>query len=432
MASWLYKYRLNIGIFLILLLSFFARTYFVNKVIVGDLLSYVEWGKHLFQTGPKNFYFGEEWYYSAPNYPPLAEWIFAGLLWLNDKRYVLAQMHNLVRFPPSAFIIYFYKWGDVFVVKLLPILCDLAISLVVYKLILNLTKDTKKAVAGLCFFLLNPVTVFISGAWGQTDSVVGLLGLLAFLALLNNNLILSIPLMFLSLYFKLSWAVLVPFYVYLLLSRRPKIVDLFFGIFLSVLLFVLTTKPFAEGNVFYYAWKLMWNRYPITLGITGKASISAFNFQTIFFRTDVDFAYQKLLGVATGHWGLLLYIITNLVAMFNFKKQQNKLVGMISGIFIVGMGSFLFLPTMLERYFSPAFPAMVILAFSKPKLLVTLIIINLILFANIIYSFYRRGSDELYHLFIDNNYLLTRVVSAVQVLLFATFVRSIVLQFKRE
>ncbi len=81
---------------------------------------------------------------------------------------------------------------------------------------------------------------------------------------------------------------------------------------------------------------------------------------------------------------------------------------------------------------SPAFPAMVILAISKPKLLVTLIIINLILFANIIYSFYRRGSDELYHLFIDNNYLLTRVVSAVQVLLFATFVRSIVLQFKRE
>jgi Gpi18-like mannosyltransferase len=432
MASWLKKNRLNIGIFLILILGFLIRTYFVNKVIVGDLLSYVEWGKRLFQTGPKNFYFSEGWYYSVPNYPPFAQWVFAGLSWLNDKRYILAQMHNVVRFPPAAFIIYFYQWGDVFMIKLLPILCDLGLSVIIYKLIFKLTKDVKKSIAGLCFFLFNPLTIFISGAWGQTDSVVSLLGLLSFLALINKKVILSIPLMFLSLYFKLSWAVLAPFYIYLLFSQKPKVAHIIIGSALALILFVLTTGPFANGNIFYYAWNLMRNRYPITLGITGKASISAFNFQTIFFRTDIDFSYQKLLGVAAGHWGMFLYAIANLVAIFNFRKQKNKLLGMISGVFIVGMGSFLFLPTMLERYFSPALPPMIILAFAKPKLLLTLIIMNLILIANIIYSFYRRGSDEIYHFFIDNSYLLTRVVSVVQVLLFATFVRTLVLCSKNS
>ncbi|HKB88333.1 MAG TPA: hypothetical protein VKC53_01650 [Patescibacteria group bacterium] len=432
MGSWIKKNRLNILIFILLLAGFFIRTYFIDKVVVGDLMNYSEWGERLATTGPKNFYFSEGWYYSVPVYPPVSMWMFAGLNILNQHRYVLAQVHNLIRLPPSSFIIYFYKWGNILLIKLPSILCDLGLSLIVYKLIFKLTKNVKKSLAGLCFFLFNPITIFISGAWGQTDSIVGILGLLSFLTLLDGNLILSMPILFLSIYFKPSWAILGPFYLFTMYKIKPKFRQILFGSLITLLLFIVTTAPFASGNVFTYGLKLYKDRYPIPIGFDGKASISAFNFQTIFWRMDIDFSSQKLLGVTSGHWGMFFFIILNFVAMLSFSKAKNKLLSMLSGIFMIAMGSFLFMPTMLERYFFPAFAPMVILAFSKPRLLISLVIINLILIANITYSFYRRGSDELYHFFIDNNYLLMRAVSVIQVLLFVTFTRRLMIQFKRE
>lgn len=432
MVNWLKKNKVTIFLFALLVFGFYIRTYLANKSITGDIRSYMEWGERLLETGPKGFYFSEEWYYSVPNYPPLAQWMFSGLAWLNDRRYVLAQLHNLIKIPPATFIIYFYKWGDVLLTKLPSILCDLGIAVVVYKLILKLTKSTKKSIIGFCIFLFNPVSIFLSGVWGQTDSIVGILGILAFLALINKNIILSMSLLFLSIYFKPSWAVLGPFYLFLIYKMKPKMWQFLVGVGVVVALYIVTTLPFSDGNVFAYGLRLYQERYPIPIGFDGKASISAFNFQTIFWRPDIDFSSQKLLGITSGNYGIFFFLILNLIAMFNFAKQKDKLTGMLTGIFTVGMGYFLFMPTMLERYFFPAFPAMIILALTKPKLILNMVIMNLILFANLIYSYYRRESDEIYHFFIDNNYLLIRVISIAQVILFATFIRPLVVQFKRE
>lgn len=417
---------------MLLVIGFLIRTYFINKSGTGDLMNYIEWGQKLVERGPKDFYFSEDWYYSVPVYPPVSMWMLGGLEILNQHRYVLAQLHNVIRIPPSSFIVYFYKWGNIFLIKLPSILCDLGIAIVIYKLVLKLTKSTKKAIIGFCIFLFNPVSIFLSGAWGQTDSIVGLLGILSFLALINKNIILSMPLLFLSIYFKPSWAVLGPFYLFLIYKMKPKMWQFLVGMGAIVALYIVTTLPFSDGNVFAYGLRLYQERYPIPIGFDGKASISAFNFQTIFWKPDIDFSSQKLLGITSGKYGMFFFLILNLIAMFNFAKQKDKLIGMLTGIFTVGMGYFLFMPTMLERYFFPAFPAMIILALTRPKLILNMVIMNLILFANLIYSYYRRESDEIYHFFIDNNYLLIRVVSAVQVILFTTFIRSLMLQFKRE
>src|SRR5512141_127781 len=111
MANWLKKHKLNISIFFILLAGLLIRTYFVNKVVVGDLLNYVEWGHRFAETGGKNFYFSEGWYYSVPVYPPVSILTFAAMDVLNQHRYVLAQLHNVIKFPPAVFIVYFYEWG---------------------------------------------------------------------------------------------------------------------------------------------------------------------------------------------------------------------------------------------------------------------------------------------------------------------------------
>jgi Gpi18-like mannosyltransferase len=432
MADWLEKNKINLFVSLVLIAGFLVRIFFVNKVIVGDLLVYEEWGRKLFQLGPMTFYYEGFWVYSAPNYPPFAQWVFAGLACLYNKRFVLAQLHNLIKFPPAAFIVYFYDWGNILLMKLPSIVCDLGMAYVVYSLIIKLTGSIKRGLIGLCFYLFNPLTVFMSGAWGQTDSVVGLLGILSFLILINKGPLLSIPLMFLSLYFKFSWAVLLPLYIFILFQTKPRIAHIIMGILISLILYVITTSPFADKNVYLFGWRLFWDRYPIHLGMIDKASVSAFNFQTIFWKVDVDFSDSRLLGLTSGNLGVLFYMITNIIAMINFRNQKNKTTAAISGIFMVGMGSFMFLATMLERYFFPAYAPMIILAFSNPKLLLNMLTVNLLLIINIVYSFYRRGSDELYRFFTDNNHLLIRMISLAQVFLFATFTRSLMLQSKSE
>ena len=412
-----------------MIIGFLVRAYFIDKVVVGDLMNYAEWGQEIFVRGTNNYYYSDKWYYSTPVYPPISIFTFAGAYWLNEHRYILAQLHNITKIPPADFIIYFYQNGYIFLLKLLPIICDLLLSVLVYKLIFKLTKSYKKSFLGLIFFVLNPISIFISGAWGQTDSIVGILGIYSFLLLLDKKIAFSIPLLFTSLYFKPSWAIFVPFYLFLVYKTKPNFKHFVLGSLAALTIFVVTTAPFSDTNVFAYGWKLFREKYPLPIGIDGKASISAFNFQTIFLRLDIDYSHEKIMGVRSSFLGTIFYLIINYLAFKNFNKQKNKLFGMLSGIFMIGFGSFLFMATMLERYFFPAFVPMTVIMFSGINVFLEIVLINLILAANIIYSFYRRGSDEIAHPFIDNNFLLIRVLSLVQV---SVFVSAVVKIFKNN
>ena len=61
--------------------------------------------------------------------------------------------------------------------------------------------------------------------------------------------------------------------------------------------------------------------------------------------------------------------------------------------------------------------------FTNFKTLVYGIVMNLIFLANIIWAFYRRGSDEIDHPFTGNNFLLIRALSIVSVLAFLSILR---------
>lgn len=431
MGNWLKKNQVYLYLLLLLFIGFVIRLYFVDKIVVGDLLNYGEWGNQIIHKNAKYFYFASKWYYSVPVYPPVSIWMFAGLSYLNEHKYILAQMHNAIKFPPSVFIIYFYKWGEILLLKLPSIICDLFLSIIIYKLIFKLTKNKIKAIIGFAFFLFNPISIFNSGYWGQTDSIVAVLGLAAFLTLVDGNFILSTCLLFLSIYFKPSWSILIPFYGFITILVKPKDTQFLLAVLSVITLFILTTQPFANESVFTYGYKLYKYRYPIPNAIEGKASISAFNFQTIFLKIDMDFAKSKIIGIGSSIWGSLFFLTANIISFINYKKQKDKIFGMLAGIFTISMSAFMFMPGMLERYFYPALGPMIILAFAKPKLLLQLVVMNIIFFLNIIYSFYRRGDDFVYHLFIDNNFLIIRILSLIQVLLFATFVKPLVLQFKR-
>lgn len=406
------KNRLKLSFWLLLVIGFVVRIILVPYFTSGDLLSYAEWGEKFFLLGPKNFYFGETlWRYSPPNYMPLGTLMFGGLYWLFEHKFWLAQLHNFIKIPPSFFIRYFYNHGHILLLKLPSILADLGLGVIVYQLILKFTKNTKTALLGLGFFVLNPITIFLSGAWGQTDSLVSLFGMTAFLLLLSKKQFLSLPFLFLSLYLKPGWAILVPLYLFLLFHLRVERKQIIKGVLISFFLFFLVTLPFSGNKIISFTNKVFFVRLPISAKADAAASASAFNFYSIFLQIDRSLSSTKIVGFSARTIGLIAFIFINFASFSFIKKQKDKLLAIVAGIFIVGFGSYIFLTGMLERYFFASFAPLVILMFSRPKIVLYGILINLVVFANIIWSFFRRKYDEIDHPFTNNNFLLIRILS---------------------
>lgn len=435
-ARFFEKLRSNTPLLLFLLLGFLVRAFLTRYGNRGDLAVFAEWGQKFWELGANNFYLSEDWYYTFPTYPPISSLMYAGLYWLFEHNYILAQIHNVVKIIPADFIIYFnkivahspfqYREGYFFLLKLPSILADLGISVVIYKLILNLTKVRKRAFIGFLVYLFNPVTIFLSSVWGQSESLVSFFGLLSFILLYYKKTWVSIPLFFVSLYLKPTWVVFIPLYLFLLYLYRPKFSHFFWGILITGLLFLVATKPFASdlGLIRFTKKIVVENILPSVKG-TPRASVSAFNLHTILFKIDRNLASDKIIGISANVLGTISYIFINFFAFAYLKRQKKLLFGTIASLFMIGFGSFLFLTNVLERYFFAAFAPMIVIMFVSVETLVYAVLMNFVVFANLIWAFYRRWFDEIDAPFTSNNFLLIRALSMVNVLGFFVIVKRL-------
>lgn len=409
------------GIWLVILLAAFViRLIFVNTWVTGDVLVIKEWGEKFSKTGPEKFYYSQDWYYSRPTQPPITSLMAAASFWLFDKKYVLPQLHNSTRLIPSAVINYFYdmkeplnKKGHILLVKLPAILADIALGMLLYKLVLEITKSKKKAYGASLFYLFNPVTVFLSAGWGQTESWLAFFGVFSFYLLVKKRVYLSLPLLFVSLYTKPTWIVLLPLYLFVAVVLRPKLTHVVMGILVSVGIFLLTTLPFSGKDIFSFSNHLIFENI-LSKGAP-KASISAFNFHSLVFTMDKSFANEKIVLLSADKVGLLMYGVINLFTFLWLKKQKKDLLNIMVAVFSVSFGSFLFLTSMLERYFFAAFVPLVVILFSSPRSLAPAVTINLIVFANLVFAYFRRSSDEIGRPFTNFNFLLIRILSLISI-----------------
>ncbi|MBU0776932.1 hypothetical protein KKE60_00720 [Patescibacteria group bacterium] len=425
------KHRMKLIFWLLLALGLIIRIILVPHFASGDLLIYQEWGTKFWELGTRNYYFSEVlWKYTPPNYPPLASLLFGGSYWLFEHKFWFAQLHNLIKIPPAFFIRYFYEHGYILLLKLPSFLADLGLGVIVYNLVLKFTRNPKTALVALAVFVLNPVTIFVSSIWGQTDSLVSFFGMMAFLLLLSKKQFLSLPFLFISLYLKPSWAIFAPLYLFLILHNRIKIKKLLFGASVAFAIFLIATYPFSGNDIFGFTVKLFNERLQIAVKADTVASVSAFNFHSLFLRIDRDFSSTKLLGISAKTIGSLTYIFLNIFTFLFIAKQKDKLLGLITGIFVIGFGSFLFLTGMLERYFFVGFAPLIILLFTYPKILVYGLLINFVVMANMIWSFFRRKYDEVDRPFTNNNFSLIRVLSLVGLISWASILKHLKV-FKR-
>jgi Gpi18-like mannosyltransferase len=354
--------------------------------------------------------------------------IYAGAYWLYDHKYYLAQLHNIIKIPPAVFIIYFYDHGLYLLLKLPGILADIGLTFLIYKIVEKITQNAKKALAAGAFYLFNPVSIFLSGVWGQTDSLVSLLGLASFFTLWTGRVWISIPLLFLSLYTKPNWGIFIPLYLFLLILKKPNVKKFILGLAISLVLFWATTAPFAKDNLISFSSWLWSQRLLPTASVTHKASVGAFNLHTIFLTIDRDSDKTPYLGIPADFLGYVLFLVVNLTTFGYIKKEKLSLLSIMVGLFGVGFASYLFMTNMLERYFFQSFTPLIILMFSAPRTLLYGLAINLAVFANIFYAIFRRSWGEVADLFSANGFALIRIFSLVNLASWVLILRRLKFQ----
>lgn len=418
------KKYLILGVFLFV--GFLLRLFFVDKFteVSGDLLLYADWGEKFWQYGGKSFYFIKDWYYAPPNYPPIISLIYAFSYWLFDHKYVLAQIHNVIKIYPSEFIEYFYKNGYYLLLKLPAIFADLSLSLIIYKLIYRYTNNFRKSFLGLSLYLFNPVTILLSSIWGQTDSLVSLFALLSFLLLIEGKYSISIVLYFISLYTKPNWIYLAPLYIFIFFRKRFKVKDVILGAIIVAVILLFATLPFSNDVLGFNYW-LFQERILKTAILAQKVSINAFNFYAVFFRIDITSDSSKILGITFKTLSYFLYGLVIFASTFYLRKKKFTKNDLLVSIFILGFGSYLFLTNMLERYFFAAFVPLIVIALIYPKNFKYFILINIAVFANIVFAFFRRKYGFVADFFYANNYLWVRIFSLINLVSWILIIRSL-------
>jgi len=345
----------------ILLFALLIRLLFIFGRYHPDLGNHLDWGVKFWEYGPKRFYEQTIWGVSWPNQPPgtiylwglaakLKEIIFGFFWWLNL---------NLKIFP--SFIIPFFELRlHTALVKIPSVLAELGIGWLIYLIVKKLKNKKTAEKAGL-IFLFNPITIYNSAIWGQTDGLVNFFGLLAIYFFFEKKPILAMFSFLLSFYIKGSLLIFFPVVIWFLIKDKYSLKTLLLSLFIPVMLIFLITLPFVSHNP---VWKWIYDLYQVRVfGHQGNMlSGNAFNLWALIFGVDLSKTdNQKWLFFDFRSWGKTLFILAILPSLLNlfFSKTKNEKV--FFSLAVISFAAFLFLTNMHERYLYPVFPYLAIL-----------------------------------------------------------------------
>ncbi len=335
-----------------LLLALVIRLLLLPLAYHSDLNTNSIWGIYAREFGLRGYYdwlsFGN---YARPEYPPISTILFLGLRIVHEFIFgFFWKINVLIPVFPSGIIVWLDKFGYLSLLKLPGVFADIGIGYLIYKV----TK--KKNLAN--YYLFNPVTIYLSSLWGQTESVVGLFALVATLSLLKKKYISAFWSMFVSLMIK---ATMLPLSVILILGalkdriKLSKVVFLFvcllFGLF--ILGFLFTDHAFVNWSVNSYVTKFITGAHSLEF-----LNLNAFNFWGLVFGIGriSDKPYLWLT------WGIasVFYI----PVLIKFLKKGDVFYAAL----LVFYTSFMFLPKMHERYLYPIFIFFPYVLWKLPKL----------------------------------------------------------------
>lgn len=383
---------LIVGLFLRLFISIWSNNFRENT----DVLRYKDWAKIAYIFGLKDTYSSNHISFGtlANNQSPGSLYIISSMF---NADILAAKLYfRLTKNTPSTISAFN---GPIinFFLRIPSILADLAITILIYKIVTTF-KASKKGILSANLFLFNPVVIYNSSFWGQMDSLNNLFFLLAIYCLCKKRYFFSIISMFLSLYIKLSLLFILPIFFLLLLYLYSK-KNIIVGSIISVLILCILTLPISSSP---FIWIVEFVKKSAE-GEMQNITAFAFNFWWIIFKPHVIigdtaslFSFSEIeliksplstntyLSIPLYLWGFILFTLSSIPHLFYMLKNKCKNSKHIFIFFsIVIFLGFLFLPKMHERYLYPIFPLLAVVAGYNKKMVWIYIILTILNFINV-------------------------------------------------
>lgn len=374
--------RIKIIVVIVFLLGLFLRISVMLSAHHGDLNNNISWGTVAYEHGLKGFYEGKGlplnndnrpvWPNSAPNQPPLTILMFTGcrFIWQNVRDIIWYLNWELLIFP-SKLVWFWDGYGMDVLVKFPSILADLGIGFLVFKYFAEKNKH-KIGLILASVWLINPVTWYNSAVWGQTDSVVNFLGLIAILALLKKKLVRFSVFLTLSILFKGSLAMFIPILLFVAIKQKHGI-SVWLRAMVYSLFAVIIISIWFHPKFDLFIWLASLYKYRILPGELQNLTANAFNFWWLVnggrmistpgsfgLFDNIPYYGLYMFGLSARIWGYFINIIGIVVILkWLSKKISDKRI--LFSLSLMALVSFLFLTRMHERYLFPFFPISTIL-----------------------------------------------------------------------
>jgi len=411
----------------------------------GDLNNNISWGTLAVEKGLNGFYGSpdaDDWPYSAPNQPPLTLLMFTGLrqVWIGIDKMTWWINYD-VRLFPSRFVWFWRDHGMTLLMKLPSIIADLGIGLLVYKYLKKINKH-KFALVLTAVWLFNPITWYNSSIWGQTDSIVNLLGLAAILFLLKKDLVKFAVLFTLSFLFKGSLGIFIPILGLIAIFQKHS-KEIWLRTIIYSLVTIILVSIWFHPHLDFPIWFINLYKDRILPGEIGYLTANAFNF---WWLVDPGKVMDSTLffGLPARVWGIIMTLVGMVGVMFwifefrilnlfsnskleirNWRKVKLNIKDsrFFISLALTALLTFLFMTRIHERYLYPFFPyATISLAFF-PWLLVPYLLLSLIHLLNLYHLFWAPPISLLESLYVNPGFAL--FLSLMNILFFLFILRHL-------
>ena len=374
----------------------------LSLVFVGhstDITCFLGWAANMVEHGPGGFYFSGMF----ADYPPGYMYV----LWL------LGGIGRLLGLQPGG-------PAMILLVKLPSIAADLFFAYLAYRIAKRAGLHSSRALLLMAVVAFNPVFAFVSGGWGQIDSLLTLCMFGVLWLLMNGKKIEAGALFGVAILMKPQALMFGPLLaaVYLLDFRKEtwkrQLLTTLLSVAAAFAVIFLLALPFGNGQGF--SW--LKEKYIGTATSYPYASVEAFNFFTLIggnwrsiSETPFLFSFE-----VWGYIGIVLCVAAS-IALYHVgrRKEQQGILPFAAAFLICGL--FTIGPYMHERY---VFPAMMLLLlagiyYNDRRLYLAFFGYSVTVLLNVLCAFVIVDHPELR---LDAYETLTRVGSLCNVLLF--------------
>jgi dolichyl-phosphate-mannose-protein mannosyltransferase len=306
--------------------------------------------------------------------------------------------------------------------KIPSIIFDIGIAVIIYYFV-SKKVSSKTAIIASTIWLFNPISWYNSSVWGQTDSIVNFLGLLAIMMLLNKRFIQFCFWFCLSLLFKGSLGVFILPLAFIVYLQKYNISTILKGLVVA-LFTVAAVGIWFHPRADFWLWIIDLYRYRILPGEIGSLSANAFNFWWLV-DSGPTLDSKNFFGLTARVWGVIIYAVS--IILLLFKKKQNTLKSKVLLLLALSsFSAFLFMTRIHPRYLYPVFPVLTIYTSFNRSILKVLVILSVVHLLNIYYLFWIPDIDIIKGFYIKPIFTNILAITGISIFLFlySTFFKS--------